>query len=362
MTAGNPADDVFSALAARFWHPVARSIDVRPGAVVGARVLDRDLAVFRADDGSVGVLDDLCAHRGARLSAGSVDDACLRCPYHAWSYDRNGRCTDIPQLAPEHPIPGHARAEAFRTSEHAGLIWTCLVDESRELRPRPTWPVTEAGTHWLHVGTVYEWNAQAFRQVENFCDVAHFSVLHADTFGNDEQMEMEPFHVTTRDDGYGIAFDYAYPSRDPTVVVGPGEKRPVVGTNFEYRLELPFTVALANASGPGSVMCIAASPTSATTMKLFWLCAFPLGVEVDGDAYETLEAKIWLPDRAIVEGQRPERLPLDLVEELHVPFDRLAIAYRRALRAIGFSIAGGPAMSTASGSNAPGSNAPEPLD
>ena len=90
-------------------------------------------------------------------------------------------------------------------------------------------------------------------------------------------------------------------------------------------------------------------------MKLFWLCAFPLGVEVDGDAYETLEAKIWLPDRAIVEGQRPERLPLDLVEELHLPFDRVAIAYRRALRAIGFSIAGGPvAMSKVPGSNAPG--------
>jgi len=343
------ADAVFVALAERFWHPVARSVDVTPGAVVGATLLGRDLAVFRTADGAVGVLDDLCAHRGARLSAGSVDVDCLRCPYHSWSYARDGQCTEIPQLAPDHAIPAQARAESFSVSEHAGLIWTCLVDEPRRLRPRPTWPVTDAGTHWLHVGTVYDWNAQAFRQIENFCDVAHFSVLHADTFGNDEQMQMEPYHVDVRDDGYGIAFDYVYPSRDPTVDVGPGEKRPVVGTNFEYRLELPFTVALANASGPGSVMFIAASPTSATTMRLFWSCAFPLGADVDGDAYEALEARIWLPDRAIVEGQRPERLPLDLVEELHLPFDRLAIAYRRALRAIGFSIAGGAAMEDAPG-------------
>ena len=62
-------------------------------------------------------------------------------------------------------------------------------------------------------------------------------------------------------------------------------------------------------------------------MRLFWLCAFPVGVEVDAGAYEELESRIWLPDRAVVEGQRPERLPLDLLEEVHLPFDRLAIAY-----------------------------------
>ncbi len=275
------ADRAFGDLAARFWHPVARSVDVPTGVVSAARLLGRDLAVFRAADGSVAVVDDLCAHRGARLSVGEVDGGCVR-------------------------------------------------------RPRPTWPVADAGTHWLHVGTVYDWNAQAFRQIENFCDVAHFSVLHVDTFGNDEQLTVDAIQVETSDDGYRLAFDYEYPSRDPTATVANGEKAPVVGTRFEYRLELPFTVALGGASGPGTVMCVAASPTSATTLRLFWLCAFPVGVEIDGDAYEALEARIWLPDRAIVEGQRPERLPVDLLEELHLPFDRLAIAYRRAVRAIGF--------------------------
>jgi phenylpropionate dioxygenase-like ring-hydroxylating dioxygenase large terminal subunit len=335
------ADQAFCDLAARFWHPVARSLDVPIGAVAPARLLGRDLAVFRATDGTVSVVDDLCAHRGARISAGTVDGPCVRCPYHSWAYTGDGRCVEIPQLAAGHAIPGAARVESFRVSEHAGLVWTCLVDESRERRPRPTWPIAEADTHWLHVGTVYDWNAQAFRQVENFCDVAHFSILHADTFGNDEQTTVDTIQVDASDDGYRLAFDYEYPSRDPTALVGPGEKAPVVGTRFEYRLELPFTVALGGASGPDTVMCVAASPTSATTMRLFWICAFPVGVAVDGDAYEALEARIWLPDRAIVEGQRPERLPVDLLEELHLPFDRLAIAYRRALRTIGFGIATG---------------------
>jgi len=42
-------------------------------------------------------------------------------------------------------------------------------------------------------------------------------------------------------------------------------------------------------------------------------------------------------DRAIVESQRPELLPLDLQSELHLRSDRMAIAYRKWLREIGFT-------------------------
>ena len=40
-------------------------------------------------------------------------------------------------------------------------------------------------------------------------------------------------------------------------------------------------------------------------------------------------------DAVAVESQRPELLPLDLLEELHLTFDRLAIAYRRWLKELG---------------------------
>jgi vanillate O-demethylase monooxygenase subunit len=42
-------------------------------------------------------------------------------------------------------------------------------------------------------------------------------------------------------------------------------------------------------------------------------------------------------DRLIVESQRPELLPLDLQAELHLRSDRMAIAYRKWLRAIGLT-------------------------
>jgi vanillate O-demethylase monooxygenase subunit len=322
--------DEFAALAARFWHPVARSVDVAPGTVSKATLLDRDLAVWRDDLGEVHVFDDLCSHRGVRLSAGRVTDSCLRCPYHGWTFDGSGACVAIPQLPVGTPIPRAADARSFRASEHAGLIWTCLVDEAEERRSRPTWPVVDAGTHWLHVGDTYDWDAQVFRQVENFCDVAHFSVLHLDTFGNEAMTEMAPLHVDVSDDGWHLRFDYPYTAFDPVT------RASAVDVVFEYHLELPFTVELTGASGPGSVMCIAPSPVSSARTRLFWLCAFPNGVHVDGDDYEEIERRIWEPDLAIVNGQRPDRVPVDLLEELHLPFDRLAVAYRRRLAALGF--------------------------
>jgi vanillate O-demethylase monooxygenase subunit len=243
-------------------------------------------------------------------------------------------------LAAERSIPSAASVVAFRTSEHAGLVWTCLVGVDEELRGRPTWAVTEAATHWVHVGPVYDWEAQAFRQVENFCDVGHFSVLHADTFGNADRLEVTPYSIDVSDGGWRLAFDFPYTAVDPTATPDGEGRRPTFDMVFEYRLELPFTVALGGASGPGSVLCIAPSPMSATRTRLFWLCAFPVGVDIDAEAYNALEDRIWQPDRAIVEGQRPERLPLDLLEELHLPFDRLAVAYRRRLREIGFAVSG----------------------
>jgi hypothetical protein len=38
----------------------------------------------------------------------------------------------------------------------------------------------------------------------------------------------------------------------------------------------------------------------------------------------------------IVELQRPDRVPFDLAAELHLTFDAVAVAHRRAMRAHGF--------------------------
>ncbi|HEX7131367.1 MAG TPA: aromatic ring-hydroxylating dioxygenase subunit alpha [Iamia sp.] len=329
----------FLAAARPFWHAVARSSDVAPGQTLAVTLLEEQLVLWRSPAGQLSLLDDLCSHRGVRLSMGSVtDEGCLRCPYHAWEYDPTGACTRIPQL-PHDRIPSRADVPGYQTTEHSGLVWACLVPAGEEARPAPRLEeVDDLGTHWLHVGEPMDWACQAPRQIENFCDVAHFSVLHVDTFGNPDEVVVPPYDVTRSDDGWRLSFDYPYVSAydQGTAANADGS----YGMVFGYRAELPLAVHLDNAAGPGTVMFVAPSPTTATTCRVFWCTGFPLGTEVDVPAFEAVEDAVFAPDQRIVEGQRPERLPLDLTEELHLPFDRFAVAYRRALVDLGFPALG----------------------
>ena len=59
--------------------------------------LDESVIVIRGDDGAVRAFANVCRHRGSRLVDGSGGCAkVLTCPYHAWSYGRDGRLVGVP--------------------------------------------------------------------------------------------------------------------------------------------------------------------------------------------------------------------------------------------------------------------------
>ncbi len=92
---------------------------------------------------------------------------------------------------------------------------------------------------------------------------------------------------------------------------------------------------LGGASGPGSVMFVHSTPLDVDRTIVFWGCAFPVGTEIDDAAYAAIEDAIWQPDLRMVRTQRPAGLPLGARDELHLPMDRAAVAYRRALAELG---------------------------
>lgn len=322
-------EDAWLAAMSPFWHVVARSTDVAPGDVLAVRLLGQDLALWRATDGGLGLVDARCPHRGVSLTLGSVaDDGCIVCPYHAWSFDRSGACTDIPQLDGDRLLPG-ARTPAYGVRERHGMVWACLSPEPA--RDVPAFPMLDDDTHWFWMGEPFAWQAQSLREIENFCDVSHFSVLHVDTFGNPAARSWEPSSPTV--DGWQVRWRFEYEGMDPTQPVD-ADRTPFPGT-FDYCVELPSTVLLGGASGPGSVMFVHPCPTDVYETRLFWGTAFPHGVEIDHDEYTDIERRIFAPDLAIVESQRPRGLPTAVTSELHLPHDRCSVAYRRALAALG---------------------------
>ena len=103
------------------WYWLCRSRDVPRSKVRALRLLGRDLAVYRGEDGRVAALDAYCAHMGAHLAEGHVEGNELRCFFHHWRYDAAGRCTDIPCLAGK---PGaRMRVRSWPTAERYGMVW-----------------------------------------------------------------------------------------------------------------------------------------------------------------------------------------------------------------------------------------------
>lgn len=300
-------------------------------------LLDEELALWRGHDGTLGLVDDRCVHRGTRLSRGDVAAACVRCPYHAWEFDQTGACTKIPQLTSGR-IPAKARIRAYRAVDHGGLVWACLAEPGTELRGIPECEEPGPGTR-RYVGEPFVWECQSGRQIENFLDIAHFSVIHVDVFGNPDVLEVPPHKVSRSDDGWQLFTDFHYPAVQMFAPPGPDGRHPIEDMYFEYRVELPFAVQLRSTmAGRPYSLFTANQPIGVERCRVYWIAIVDAENGPPDDALEASEQAIFLPDRDIIETQRPKSLPLDRSAELHMPFDRLAIEYRTALAEIGFPL------------------------
>jgi phthalate 4,5-dioxygenase oxygenase subunit len=111
----------------RYWMPVALSRElVADGAPVRAKILGEDLIAFRATDGRVGVLREFCSHRGASLYFARNGDNGLRCWYHGWKYDVEGRCLDQPNMPAASQFAERVRQPSYKCIEKNGAVWAYL--------------------------------------------------------------------------------------------------------------------------------------------------------------------------------------------------------------------------------------------
>src|SRR5690242_7514114 len=76
----------------QYWLPAMRSDELAEpdGSPLRVRLLGEDLIGFRTTDGSVGLIQNNCPHRGASLFFGRNEEAGLRCVYHGWKFDTRG--------------------------------------------------------------------------------------------------------------------------------------------------------------------------------------------------------------------------------------------------------------------------------
>jgi phenylpropionate dioxygenase-like ring-hydroxylating dioxygenase large terminal subunit len=317
---------------ARHWFPVARSQDVM-AQPMPVTLLDLDLVLYRASTG-VSVARDLCPHRGVPLSMGSVQGDELVCAYHGLRFGPDGACRKIP-AQPDVKPPARFRLTSFPAVERYGLVWTCLAPgEAVTIPPFEVWDDPDfQGILPPFVDIA----GSAGRQVEGFVDVAHFAFIHHRAFADPDNSAVPTYDTVFTD--YGLRTDYW-----STVSNYPKQLQHLAPPHFRwlrvFDIYPPFTARL-TVHFPGAArlhILNAASPVSARRTRLFVPLARNFDRQGSLDDVYAFNAQIFAEDQAIVERQRPEELPLDMMEEAHFAADRTSAGYRRLLKEMGLSM------------------------
>ncbi|MEV5663833.1 aromatic ring-hydroxylating oxygenase subunit alpha [Streptomyces flaveolus] len=176
------------------WFCAVRSADLdRPGAFRTVQVGRENVIVTRNRKGALRAFLNICRHRGARIcleESGEVRRS-LQCPYHAWTYDLDGRLIAAPNLTsmPDVDRTAYGLVEvALR--EWLGYAWVCLGDEPPSFEETVRGAAVERlgdpaaidhyGTEDLALGRriTYDVKANWKLLVENFMECYHCATIH----------------------------------------------------------------------------------------------------------------------------------------------------------------------------------------
>jgi 3-ketosteroid 9alpha-monooxygenase subunit A len=110
------------------WYQIGWSSDFPIAEAKPLQYFNEDLVAYRGESGELHVLDAYCRHMGAHLGHGGwVEADCIRCPYHGWVWDADGRNIEIPYSKPDNM--GNLRLTHWPVRELDGIA---LVYYSRD--------------------------------------------------------------------------------------------------------------------------------------------------------------------------------------------------------------------------------------
>ncbi len=177
----------------RYWHPIAVASNVG-GLPKRVKVLGEELVLFRDKEGRAGLLYPRCMHRGTSLFYGKVENRGIRCCYHGWLFDTEGRCLEQPCEPDGGRDLESVRQPWYPVEERYGLVFAYLGPPER--RPAlPRYDNLEAvGADerlWVDIGgfgstgdasldvVPYSW----LQMNDNVMDPWHVHVLHSTLTG-----------------------------------------------------------------------------------------------------------------------------------------------------------------------------------
>jgi phthalate 4,5-dioxygenase len=210
----------------RYWQPAALVDELagdRP--IKPVKLLGEDLVIFRDREGRYGLLGRSCPHRGTDLAYGRLEGTGLRCAFHGWMFDANGRCLETPAEPDDSNLCRQIRHKAYPVVERNGILFAYMGPGEPPEFPHFDCFVAPASHAFAFKGLI---ECNWLQSLEVGIDPAHTSFLHR--FFHDEDPKQ----------GYGKVFrDTSEDSEMPLTRIMREFPRPqieVEPTDFGFRV------------------------------------------------------------------------------------------------------------------------------
>ena len=160
----------------RFWQPIITSEELHdlPRRL---RIMGEDLVAFRDQSGAVGLLELHCPHRGTSLEFGLVSAKGIRCCYHGWLFDVDGKILETPGEPPTSTLKDRLYHGAYPVQEYRGLVFAYMGPPDKQ-PPFPILDTFDLPGYQIMARPGYVWPCNWLQVKENSMDPAHLAFLH----------------------------------------------------------------------------------------------------------------------------------------------------------------------------------------
>lgn len=246
----------------RYWQALCPSGEItQDNPKKRVRILGEDLLVYRGEDGELVCIDEHCAHRRASLFFGFIEPDGIRCCYHGWKYDRQGKCVERP-FEPRSATE-RVMLRTYPLAELGGLLFVYMGPDPTRAPLLPRWDVLARtdGRRSIVVLPVHDCNWLQIQ--ENTVDSVHTYYLH----GHMSVVKKLPTLAQGRYFYRPIrSYDWAVCDWGVEKTVVYGGERPEI----EIRPPLIFPNVLRIPEGPVEAMHFRV-PIDDTHTRIFWV-------------------------------------------------------------------------------------------
>jgi phenylpropionate dioxygenase-like ring-hydroxylating dioxygenase large terminal subunit len=162
----------------RYWIPACLSWELaEPDCPpITIKLLGEELVAFRDTSGKPGVVGARCAHRRAHLFWGRNEENGIRCVYHGWKFDCEGRCVDMPSEPAESNFKDKVRIPAYPTYEVGGVVFCYMGPPEKKPAP-PLFAWTQVPPEQRAMSKIWQ-QCNWLQALEGGIDSAHINFLH----------------------------------------------------------------------------------------------------------------------------------------------------------------------------------------